>query len=91
MRVSGWWEGDGGGEERTYDSAWTTKLTRFSTSSFGKGPNLDVDELSVSRVTRGKGGSEPETSTTGLNSGDDLVDIVADNAESNVLCELFDD
>jgi len=36
-------------------------------------------------------GSSPETSTTRLDGGDDLVDVVADDAEANVLGELLDD
>lgn len=77
-----------------------TWLRRFSTSICGKGANLPTHSgVSTRRpVRRGCLGTEqpsesdlPEASATRLNGGDDLVDVVADDAEADVLGILLDD
>jgi hypothetical protein len=72
---------------RRRDSGASQLLGVVEDRSFRRRGELSLGAIAEERAR----GSSPESSTTRLDGGDDLVDVVADDAEANVLGELLDD
>ena len=67
-----------------------TVTSRLSTSETGNGPNLRCANQSYSLIKLHQC-HLPETRASRLNGGDYSIDIVADDAESDIFGVLLDD